>query len=269
MRLEAPAKINIGLIVGNRREDGFHDIETIMARISLFDIIDAELSDSPSLSVSIKGNTCYLTSGEDLMEKAARVFSARTGIVFQLDVSIDKRIPHGTGLGGGSSDAASILLFLNEMTGYPLCYSELLETASEIGSDVPFFVSPYRGAFVRGRGEVVEECYVPTGKRLLLFFPDSPTSTASAYTRIDSVPRKERHLLSLSDSFPTRETHPNDFELVSPLNIYEVIPQPLFASDSYISLSGSGSAWFVLFRDGIITKFDNPEKYGIVSAYII
>ena len=89
MRLEAHAKINIGLLVGEKRADGFHDIKTIMALISLKDIIDAECVESDSFSVTIDGNDSYLASGVDLMEKSALLYQEETGLSFSLRLSIE------------------------------------------------------------------------------------------------------------------------------------------------------------------------------------
>ncbi len=269
MRLEAHAKVNIGLLVGERRYDGFHDIETIMARISLCDLIEAEASPARSFSVHISGNDGYLSGGKDLMEKAAELYSAETGIPFSLDIRIRKHIPAMAGLGGGSSDAASVLLYLEDFFGNPLGHERLMKLAFSVGSDVPFFVSGYSGAVVTGRGEIVNECYVPHGAGLLLFFPPHGVSTASAYDLLDTIPRNARHLAPLSEAFPTRYTHPNDFELVSDSGIPFVLSVPMFLSNAYVSMTGSGSAWFALFPSDGFPKFDNPEKYDIVSAYII
>ena len=269
MVLEANAKINIGLLVGKKRDDGFHDIETIMARISLKDRIELEIKPSPSLVVSIKGNEGYIGTGMDLMEKAAIVFSNLTGFSFSLDISIDKKIPSEAGLGGGSSDAAAVFSFLNEYFGEPLEKEELIASSFAIGSDVPFFVSGYSGAFVSGKGDAVEEAYVPHGKKLLLLVPNEKTKTGEAYSKLDAIERKKRRLPSLLDSFPSRSTHPNDFELVSHNFYSSLFPPEILSSGAYISMTGSGSAWYALFSEDTLPKFDNPEKYGIVSAYII
>ncbi len=261
MRLEAQAKVNIGLIVGEARPDGYHFIETVMARISLSDIIEAELSKSSELSVSIDGCDCYLDGGIDLMEKAARAFSEMTGIRFSLHLSIDKRIPSGCGLGGGSSDAASVLRFLNHSFSDPLDDDGILECALSIGSDVPFFASGMPSALCRGRGELLEPAMAPHGARILLFIPPERTATRDAYGRLDAIPRPERHLRT--DAELTRQAFPNDFELISPPPPAEVGCFP------YFSLTGSGSAWYAILPDTAAPKFDNPGKYAIVSAYII
>ena len=267
MKLEANAKVNIGLLVGDRRSDGFHNIETIMARISLSDTLDFSLSPSSSFSVAISGNEGYLKEGIDLMEKAAAVFYNLTGIGFSLFISIDKKIPSEAGLGGGSSDAAAVFSYLDEFFGFPIPKEELIAASVLIGSDVPFFVSGFNGALVSGKGEIVSECPVPRGHCVLLSIPRTGIKTGDAYASLDAMPLKNRKLPI--GSFPSRMTHPNDFELVSPVSFSDVFPPEIILSDAYISLTGSGSAWFALFPEKGVVKFDNPEKYDIVSAYII
>ena len=203
----------------------------------------------------------YLDGGIDLMEKAARAFSEMTGIRFSLHLSIDKRIPSGCGLGGGSSDAASVLRFLNHSFSDPLDDDGILECALSIGSDVPFFASGMPSALCRGRGELLEPAMAPHGARILLFIPPERTATRDAYGRLDAIPRPERHLRT--DAELTRQAFPNDFELISPPPPAEVGCFP------YFSLTGSGSAWYAILPDTAAPKFDNPGKYAIVSAYII
>ena len=268
MRLEANAKINIGLIVGERRSDGYHSIETIMARLALADIIHAELSPSPVLSVTINGNEGYLRGGTDLMEKAALSYAEASDRTFHLDISIEKHIPVMAGLGGGSSDAASVLLFLESSFGNLLGKERLFDAAASVGSDVPFFISGAKGAIVRGRGEIIEETEVPSGLSVLLSASGKGISTAEAYAALDSIARPERHLGPISVCFPTRTSHPNDFELVAPAGAAFPIASGELPEGTYISMTGSGDVWFALLPPGS-PKFDNPEKYGIVSSHII
>ena len=268
MKLEAAAKINIGLIVGGKRRDGYHDIETIMVRIPLADIIHAECRASSAFSVEIAGNRGYLKGGMDLMEKAARIFSEAASIPFSLSLSIEKRIPAEAGLGGGSSDAAAVLEYLNAFFAFPFLRHELMDLAASVGSDVPFFVSGYRSAFVTGRGEIVRERAIPEGLRLYLMVPEGGMSTSLSYAMLDRFPRPERHLPPPGGPFPTRLTHPNDFESTI-CGMPEWIPDEFMADGIYVSMTGSGSAWYALVPEECHEKFDNLEKYGIVSPYII
>ena len=135
MRIAAPAKINIGLLVGGARSDGYHDIETIMACISLCDYINITVRPADHTAVRISGNESYLTHSSaddgckgstkraDLLERAAFAFSERTGLRFSADISIEKHIPVKAGLGGGSSDAGAVFTFLNKHFGLNLAFA--------------------------------------------------------------------------------------------------------------------------------------------------
>ena len=265
VHVEANAKINIGLIVGDKRSDGYHDLETIMARISLSDYIDMEIHESESTSVKIMGNDSYLAEGMDLMEKGALFFSSLSGHDFSLSIWIDKHIPAGAGLGGGSSDAASVITALNAYFDNPIEHDELTRLSVDVGSDVPFFVSGFRGALVTGKGECVRECAVPHGSAVTLFLPRSRMETSGAYKALDAIRRPQRHLPLLDGVSPTRRTHPNDFE-----HLYNVKFPLCDRKDDYpyVSLTGSGSAWYMLSSTPSEMVEDFTD-YDILSQYFV
>lgn len=239
MKRLAHAKVNIGLIVGKRRPDGYHDLETYMARIGMADLLELEIVPSDSLSITLEGND-YLQGGEDLMEKAARAFSAWWGINFSLSVRIEKRIPLEAGLGGGSSDAACVLEALSSFFSKPLP----VELCAAVGSDVPFLASGAVCARVTGRGEVVEPCDGFSGETVYVLVPRSGVNTAAAFKALDSIARPLRHLPALGSCVPEREVYPNDFELV----YTGERPEGLLRGPDYCSLTGSGSGWFIITR---------------------
>lgn len=179
MSIDAPAKVNLVLRVLGKREDGFHAIETLMAPVSLADVLEIELG-GDGLEFSCSDKTLPL-DGSNLVCRAVEVFRKRTGFDGGVRVHLEKRIPHGAGLGGGSSDAAAVLRGVNGLVGAGLEVSDLEELAAGLGSDVPFFV---RGvpAWCRGRGEIVEPIgdELP-GAELLLVKPPFPVPTAWAY----------------------------------------------------------------------------------------
>lgn len=180
MTIDAPAKVNLVLRVLGKREDGFHAIETLMAPVALADTLEIELCGGGSLEFTCSDATLPL-DGTNLVCRAVEAFRKRMGFPGGVRVHLEKRIPHGAGLGGGSSDAAAVLRGLNVLAGAGLGVGELEELAAELGSDVPFFV---RGvpAWCRGRGEVVEplEGEVPEVE-LLMVKPPFPVPTAWAY----------------------------------------------------------------------------------------
>jgi 4-diphosphocytidyl-2-C-methyl-D-erythritol kinase len=182
MEILAPAKINLSFRIKGRRADGFHEIETLMTPISLADRLTIERAgddgrirfscDDPSLPVG----------DDNLVVRAARLFQETTRISAGLRIVLEKKVPHGAGLGGGSSDAASTLLGLNELFTTGLDATKLLELGAQLGSDVPFFIvrSP---AICRGRGEIVAPTTLPTRFQLLLVKPAFGVPTPWAYGR--------------------------------------------------------------------------------------
>jgi 4-diphosphocytidyl-2-C-methyl-D-erythritol kinase len=150
MQLRAPAKINLSFKILGRRADGFHEIETLMAPVSLFDSLRVTLGSGSCIDFSCDDPS--LPTGDDnLVVKAARLFLNEAQVDAGVAIELQKRIPHGAGLGGGSSDAASALLALNRLLGTGLPSARLAEIAAQIGSDVPFFVYE-SAATCSGRG---------------------------------------------------------------------------------------------------------------------
>jgi 4-diphosphocytidyl-2-C-methyl-D-erythritol kinase len=182
MQVSAPAKINLSFEIQRRRADGFHEIETLMAPISLSDRITIERAGEGG-EIHFACDDASLPAGDDnLVVRAAKVFRRTTGITAGITITLEKKIPHGAGLGGGSSDAASTLLALNELFGTALGQDRLLNLAAELGSDVPFFV--VRSAAVcRGHGEIVTPISMPARLNLLLLKPEFGVPTPWAYER--------------------------------------------------------------------------------------
>ena len=182
MQLYAPAKINLSFEIKGRREDGFHEIETLMAPISLSDRLTIELGKSTG-GIQFSCDDSSLSNGEaNLVVQAARLFQEATKIGTGVEIALEKKIPHGAGLGGGSSDAAATLVGLNELFETHLDKKDLIELAAQIGSDVPFFILG-SAATCRGRGEIVEPARLPVNFNLLLVKPDFGVPTPWAYER--------------------------------------------------------------------------------------
>src|SRR5438874_8451500 len=167
MQVIAPAKINLSLRVLGRRSDGFHEIETFIARISLCDEIKIEQR-SGKQEIAFRCDDPSVPKGEDnIVVRAANTFFEETNITSGISIVLKKRIPHGAGLGGGSSDAASTLLALNELFETNLPREALAKMAEAIGSDVPFLIFE-SAALCRGRGELVAPAKMPEALSLLL-----------------------------------------------------------------------------------------------------
>ncbi len=244
MVISAYSKINIGLSVKEKRDDGFHEIDSYFVRTSLSDTLELEIEASDKLAIEIKSDIEYLGGKIDLMERAASLYSKESGNLFSLRININKRIPFKAGLGGGSSDAASVLLALNEK--YRAFDGAALESlALSIGSDIPFFIRQYSIAHVRGRGELIEKAKgLASYMGLIIFMPREGASTAGAYSILDSMERDYKNLPPLTDSIDKKD-YPNDFELIDNSLVFRLSRE---FPRQFVSLSGSGSAVYVLIK---------------------
>ena len=145
-----PAKINLVLEVLGRRDDGYHEIRSLIQTVNLYDVISFELAER----ISLECNEPSLQSPDNLVIQAAELLKKVSGYDKGANIKLEKRIPWDAGLGGGSSDAATTLLSLNELWKLKIPTSELIKMAASLGSDVPFFI--HQGtAVVEGRGEKV------------------------------------------------------------------------------------------------------------------
>ncbi len=245
-RTKAYAKVNIGLKIIGKRDDGYHLISSYFLLIPLYDEIEVEIKEGSGCSII--GNEGYLTSKEDLMAKAARLYKDRTGLEFSLNIKIKKNIPSEAGLGGGSSDASAVLKLLNSHFN-KLSDTDLMELSKDIGADVPFFVSGFKFAYCGGIGEIVEKKEFPIGYEYISLFREgkSAVSTKDAYKKLDEKGFDSRPLGEIT--YPIRrEAFPNDFEKIEKDNLFFSLQNEL-ETDDYFSLSGSGSVWFLLSKN--------------------
>ena len=154
MQVLAPAKINLSLKILGRRNDGFHELDTLIAPISLYDEIRIDKG-RPGKRIEFRCDDPSIPQGDDnLAVHAAKAFFDTTKIEPAVSIELKKKIPHGAGLGGGSSDAASVLLALNDIFETKQTREALAEMAEPLGSDVPFFLSQ-SAAVCKGHGEMV------------------------------------------------------------------------------------------------------------------
>jgi 4-diphosphocytidyl-2-C-methyl-D-erythritol kinase len=182
MQVRAPAKINFSLRILGRRSDGFHEIETLIAPVSLCDDIKAERR-SGKKGIEFQCDDPSVPKGSDnLVVRAAKLFFEKTKISDGVSIKLEKKIPHAAGLGGGSSDAASTLLALNELFETKLPREALAKMAKRIGSDVSFFIFQ-SAAICRGRGELVSPTRLPEQFSVLLLKPEFCVPTPWAYSR--------------------------------------------------------------------------------------
>ncbi|MFA6636641.1 MAG: 4-(cytidine 5'-diphospho)-2-C-methyl-D-erythritol kinase [Candidatus Omnitrophota bacterium] len=182
MDIMAPAKINLYLGVFGKRRDGYHEIGTLFERISVFDRIRLNIAEGPA-TIIVKGE--YVPTGEDsLLEKTITGFNLASGNRLDFNVELEKNIPVAAGMGGGSSDAAALLLGLNSITGNPLCEDKLEEIAGTLGADVPFFLKNASFAFGTGRGDVIEKARTSLKLGHVIVNPPVKVGTKSVYDKI-------------------------------------------------------------------------------------
>jgi 4-diphosphocytidyl-2-C-methyl-D-erythritol kinase len=187
LRVWAPAKVNLFLEVLGKRTDGYHELETVMVAVSLYDKL--VFTEEPSGAVAFQCDDATLPQGPtNLVVRSALLLRDRFGDRAQRGVSIQlhKRIPAGAGLGGGSSDAAATLAALNEFWRLGLTPDRLADLGAEIGSDVPFFFSA-PAAVGRGRGEQLTRVSLPQPLFLVLVCAQEAVSTAEVFRRLPAI----------------------------------------------------------------------------------
>ena len=254
---KAPAKINLGLHVLRKRADGYHDIETVLLRIGLHDTLRI----APAEAFSFTCSDASLPVNEDnLCVKAVHMLTSRCEVVPAFTLHLEKHVPYGAGLGGGSSDAAHTLLLVNEFLDLGASQDDLHSIASQLGSDVPFFLGG-SSALGTGRGEILTPLLHNDGSEyllpyhLLLAVPPVHVSTQEAYQYVEpnEISRPDLSELVLKES--PREWCArlvNDFE-ASVFKTYPLIEQVkdhLYEAGAiYAAMSGSGSSVFGLFKD--------------------
>ena len=176
--IKSPAKINLALDIVGKREDGYHEIETVMHQVELCDLIKVEDSDEMKIDcndkIPLKGN---------LVLKAVKLLKGRYNLTRNVSITIEKNIPVAAGLGGGSSNAALTLIALDKLWGLNLKQEELINLAKEIGSDVPFFIAG-NAAYATGKGELLQKLD-PINFYAVLINPGFDVSTKWAYESLN------------------------------------------------------------------------------------
>lgn len=254
--LKAPAKINLFLEILGKRDDGYHEIETVMQEIDLVDNLQFE---EIREGVKLKCNNKNVPSDENnLVCKAANLIVNECGIKKGVLISLEKNIPVGAGLGGGSSDAATTLKALNSLWKIGLSDIDLMEFAARLGSDIPFFIKG-KTALCSGRGENITPIEVKSEMNYLIIFPHINISTTTIYRNLKIDLTKKRkdvsfflHALKYSKIADISKLLFNRLEEV----IFATYPDLLRVKSSLehfdfcgLSVSGSGSAFFGLCND--------------------
>ena len=250
--LKSPAKINIGLNIIRKREDGFHDLETIFYPLLLNDILSFEKADHTKL----ESNSNEINSLQtNLISTAIEFLETIVDRKLNVKIYLEKNIPIGAGLGGGSSNAASTLKALNQLFELNLNYDKLSEIALKLGSDVPFFLDPYP-CFASSRGEIRKNIQLSLSQPILIINPGIHISTKWAFQNLELTSHKnslkelcEHNSLTIDD---IKDYATNDFENM----VYEKYPEIKSIKDKldasgadFVSMTGTGSTVYGVFSN--------------------
>lgn len=253
LSLKAYAKINLALAIQNKRSDEYHNLSTIMQTVSIYDRVKLKKSNRITCNI----NDDVIPSGEkNIAFKAAKVFFEFTGIDAGVDIFIDKKIPHGAGMGGGSADAAAVFLGLNKLYCANVSENLLVKLASKVGADIPFLLKGGT-ALAEGIGDVITNIKPLPKCNILIVKPNISISTVDAYSKYDKFVGETTN--SVNCLIPYLEKGDldslccglfNDFEKVVAGTIISKIKERMLARGALTScMTGSGSAVFGIYRN--------------------
>jgi 4-diphosphocytidyl-2-C-methyl-D-erythritol kinase len=253
MKILSPAKINLFLQVTGKRPDGYHELFSLMCCLDLFDVIYLEFS---GRRIELESDCLQIPLDEtNIAHRAATLFLKKIDIADGLSIRIEKSIPVAGGLGGGSSNAASILLGLNQHYGFPFSDDELMSMALELGADVPFFIFQ-KPALASGVGEKLEAYPGTLPYHILLLNPGVEVHTAEVYGNLNLRLTKCKKIITKpflkQSGFDVSLHLCNDLETVtnSKYPVIESLKKQLISHGALGALmSGSGPTVFGLFSD--------------------
>lgn len=254
MNLRAYAKINIGLNILGKRSDGFHDIETVLHEVDIFDEIEFE----PSNKIAMTADSILVPiDNTNLCMKAAHALQTEKNVNDGVIIHLKKNIPIGAGLGGGSSDAAAVLRGLNKFWKLNLKNNQLRQLAGQIGADVPFFIEGGT-AYATGRGDIIEHFNLDIPCWIAIVTPVIHVSTSWAYKNLYLDQRKKeinlREIITKKIKTPNKwqASIQNDFESFVFKNypdVRDVKDKLEKAGAVFTQMSGSGSTVFGIFEN--------------------
>jgi len=260
IEIKAPAKINIGLYVTEKRNDGFHNIETIFYPVK--DLFDTLVLEKNNKFEFVCSDPELPTDDSNLAVKSVKLLEEKTKKTIPVRINLEKRIPYGAGLGGGSSDAAAVLISVNDMYNLGFNYPQLLELGLILGSDVPFFIKTFP-SIGKLRGEKLTPVDLNMKKYIAIVNPGIHISTKKAYSKIKPLPVN----ISWNEVVEKLNNNPAELKGVLENNFenyafeaypeIEKIKEDMYnAGAEYSLMTGSGSTLF-----GIFSNRTNAENY--------
>lgn len=267
--VRAPAKINLSLLVAGKRPDGFHEIETIMAKVNFYDEILIEKTNKAGIELVCKGPLQAPKGKDNLVYKAADMLLENRGQSSNIRITLTKNIPAGSGLGSASSDAAATLISLNKFLNLGLSMVQLADFAAKLGSDVAFFLDGPL-AFCTSRGEKIKKLGQDFSFSALLILPDISVPTQKAYANYTHDLALYKRLSGQINGLIEK----NRIDLVtkicanmlekSCLSLYEQLAELKAKGEALgmepLCLTGSGSAMFWIFQKKDEEKADEYRQ---------
>ena len=253
--LSAPAKVNLFLRVGALRSDGYHSVQTVMHTLSLADTVVLTPADDLTVSCDVD---LGIPASENLVCRAAKAFSVAFEVDVMLDIRVTKRIPSGAGLGGGSSDAAAVLVALAHWARLPLDDARLLRVARGLGADVPFFLEG-GAALMSGRGDELTRRLKPIHADMVLVKPAASVPTGEAYRAFDAAPTTGGEARHVADALRAQDVSAlgtalaNNMTPASSSLVPDIAEALAWLSSEQgvlgAAMAGSGSAVFAICAD--------------------
>ncbi len=257
--VHCPAKVNLFLEIRGIRPDGYHEIETVMQAVTFYDRLTLRPRAESGISLDCSDPTLP-QDDQNLAYRAADLLDATVGLPSGVSIRLDKQIPAGAGLGGGSSDGAGVLAGLDRLFGLGLSVEDLCRSASELGSDTPFFLYGAT-ALCRGRGERVSPVPAATPMHYVICCPEQPVPTAEAYRTLDraGLTNEKRSASFMLDSLQSGDIERIRSDLFNRFGeVAERLAPDVGRTKNMLAahgsrgilVSGSGSAVFAVFPTG-------------------
>ena len=277
----SPAKINLHLSVFEKNADGYHRVETTMVKVSLFDRIQLSVEEGDGIEVQVDPPFEALSNPDNLAYRAAKMFLDKADLRKKVHIHIQKNIPMGAGLGGGSSNAGTVLSAVSEKLGNPLSQEELFAIGKKLGADVPFFVQGKDFGFFRGRGDELVSAESFPELPLVIVYPNIEVSTAKVYQSLgrsltwngsDGIEsfgdwtanswRDLDFLLKIGNDLQdvTEKMHPV---------IREIRTRLSDLGASFSQMSGSGASVFGLFDDESLANQAKKELKSFGQSFLV